>query len=191
MGDAEIQALVARRECEAAVALLYQAYDRDVMRYVRSVTGGRDDTDEICQEVWAAVMVSLPRCRFEAPLKIWVLSIARYKSLDAWRRRGGHETLDSAVASGGPLGALLGLQTATTPSRALFRRERCDVVRRALMALDEDERELLLLRYVNDLRPAEIAALLPGCHSANTISQRIVRAARRLRCHLEGEDVLG
>jgi RNA polymerase sigma factor (sigma-70 family) len=189
--DANIRALVIEGRCEAAVKLLYEAYAHDVERFARCRVVGHDSAMEVCQEIWAAVTASLPRCRFEAPLKIWVLSIARHKSFDAGRRRAGHDTLDSEIATGGPLGALLGLRTATTPSRALSRRRRSDTVLRALATLDEEDCELLLLRYVNDLRPAEIAALLPGSVSANAISQRIVRAARRVRRHLEAEGSLG
>lgn len=46
--------------------------------------------------------------------------------------------------------------------------------------MEPDQRELLELRFVFDLKPAEIADLL-GAPGSNAISQRIVRAANRLR----------
>lgn len=62
----------------------------------------------------------------------------------------------------------------------VLERERAEAVRAALLSLSAEDRELLDLRYVAGLKPAEIAEVL-GDASPNTISQRIVRAAKRMR----------
>ncbi len=48
-----------------------------------------------------------------------------------------------------------------------------------LMRLEEDERDLVVLRYVDDLSPKEIGAIIS--ESANVVSVRLHRAIRRLR----------
>jgi RNA polymerase sigma factor (sigma-70 family) len=62
----------------------------------------------------------------------------------------------------------------------VLERERAEGARAALLSLSAEDRELLDLRYVAGLKPAEIAEVI-GDASPNTISQRIVRAARRMR----------
>ena len=122
--------------------------------------------------------------RGDAPLRAWILGIARHKTLDAWQRNGACSTLDSQLGDGGPLAALLGIHPPTTPSRALARRRRAAALHAAFEKLRPEDRELLELRFMLDLKPAEIAHVLETPVSANAIAQRIVRATQRLRHEL-------
>ena len=162
-----------------ALERLYRAHAADVRRFVASRVAAQSVAD-VCQEVWAAVAAALAAERDVADARLWILGIARHKSLDGWRQR---ETtsLHSDLAAGGVLAPLFGVRSVTTPSRELSRVQRTAALRRALDRLDAEERELVHLRFVLGLKPGEIVALLGAEVAANTISQRIVRAVRRLR----------
>jgi RNA polymerase sigma-70 factor (ECF subfamily) len=151
--------------------------------------GNRDAVDDVCQDVWAAVARGLPAFRGDAPLRAWILAIARHKTFDAWQRSGGWSTLDSQLADGGPLANVFGVHPPTTPSRALSRRRRMAALHAAFERLRPDDRELLELRFMLDLKPAEIVHVLGTPLPANTIAQRIVRATQRLRHQLVGTGV--
>lgn len=163
---------------------VYRAHRDDVLRFVRGRVGDRAVVDDVCQDIWAAVARGLPAFRGDAPLRAWILAIARHKTLDAWQRRGACSTLDSQLGDGGPLACLLGIHPPTTPSRALSRRRRAAALRAAFEKLRPEDRELLELRFMLDLKPAEIAHVLAPHVAANTIAQRIVRATQRLRQEL-------
>jgi RNA polymerase sigma-70 factor (ECF subfamily) len=75
------------------------------------------------------------------------------------------------------------LDQGTGPSEALRRQERRQRVRRALAALDEDEREVLALRYLEQLSAREVAAVLGVGEGA--AKKRALRALERLRGLLE------
>jgi RNA polymerase sigma-70 factor (ECF subfamily) len=175
---AKWQQLLDRGDRRAAKALLYQEHGPAVRRFVAArVPAGA--VDDVCQEVWTAVVRGLDGAHLRGSPWLWVLGIARNKSHDAWRARAPAETLDSQLAQGGPLAEFLGVHAPTTPTRELSRRRRATRIRGALAALRDDEREVIELRFAQGLKPAEIAVVIGA--SANAVSQRIVRASRRLR----------
>lgn len=71
-----------------------------------------------------------------------------------------------------------------SPSRAAYREEVRRRVRRALSRLDEDDHEVVVMRHLEGLRMAEIAALLGITHAA--AQSRYRRAAERLHGLLSG-----
>jgi RNA polymerase sigma-70 factor (ECF subfamily) len=163
---------------------LYRAHHADIARFVRLRIGRRADAADVCQDVWAAVGRALSGGSGEAPTRAWIFGVARHKTIDVWRHDGGLETLDTQLREGGPLASLMGVRAPTTPSRVLSRKRRGATLRAALAELRPEDRELLELRFVHDLKPAEIAGVLDGEIDPNTIAQRVVRATRRLRAAL-------
>jgi len=71
-------------------------------------------------------------------------------------------------------------------SASLRRKERRDRVRAALAALPERDREVLILRFLEDLSTAEAAAVLGVGEGA--VKMRLMRALQRLRDLLGEED---
>jgi RNA polymerase sigma-70 factor (ECF subfamily) len=67
----------------------------------------------------------------------------------------------------------------SSPSARLQRDEMLNRVRRALVELKEGDREVLVLRYLEDLTTKEIAAVLSVTEA--TVKMRHLRAVRRLR----------
>lgn len=181
MSPAELRRLVEAGRPDEVLAVLHAAHADEVRRFVRARLGPAADPADVCQEVWAAALQALPSFRFESQPRVWLLSIARYKTLDAWRGRETFDALDSQL-EGGRIGNVL--RTVTSPTREVDRRQRADALHEALRGLEPEQRELLELRYVFDLKPAEIAEVL-GAPGGNAISQRIVRAAHRLRLLLQ------
>jgi RNA polymerase sigma-70 factor (ECF subfamily) len=76
----------------------------------------------------------------------------------------------------------------TSPSAGMRRRDLCDRVRHALAQLSEKNREVLMLRYLEQMSPGEIAAILGLSEGA--VSMRHARALQQLRKIL-GEDFGG
>jgi RNA polymerase sigma-70 factor (ECF subfamily) len=73
----------------------------------------------------------------------------------------------------------------TSPSRRLIRDELRDRLRAALSRLPERDREVLVLRHLEQLAPAEVAAVL-GL-SVGAVMTRHTRALERLRNLLDDE----
>lgn len=71
------------------------------------------------------------------------------------------------------------------PSTAMIRQEHSELVREALRQLSPQQREVLILRYVEQLSVAEIAAILDISPAA--VSMRHVRGIERMRDALRGQ----
>ena len=169
------------RDTQAQVEQWVHEHGREVERFLRSRLDAAAAHDAY-QEVWRAAQAGLNGLKSSSRPLVWLLGIARNKVLDA-RRAPVMEELGSELSRPGPLGSLLGLRRPVTPVSAALERERREALRAALSRLSSEDRELLDLRSVAGLKPAEIAEVL-GDASPNTVSQRIVRAARRLRDEL-------
>lgn len=73
----------------------------------------------------------------------------------------------------------------TSPTRAARRSEMQERVRRAIISMDEIDREVLILRHFEELSNAEVAEIL-GLRTS-TASARYIAAMKRLRVILDGE----
>ena len=77
------------------------------------------------------------------------------------------------------------LASDTSPSNRLSRKERRDQVMRALDALSARDREVLVMRYLEQLAAAEIAEALGTTEGA--VKARLFRALVHMRSRLEAE----
>jgi RNA polymerase sigma factor (sigma-70 family) len=167
---------------------LHVCFARDLARFVDFLRPATN-ADDICQETWAAAMKALPRFRFDASPRVWLFGIAKRKVFDAGRRRRRAPLTPMDERTEFLAGFPLGIRP-ETPTRRLARQERASVLERALAAWRPADRELLELRYVCDLKPREIVAVLGLGESPNTVSQRLLRLTKRLREQIAKDDVV-
>src|SRR5262249_11979825 len=128
-------------------------------------------------QVFAAALESLPRFRGECSLTLWLLSIAHKKVVDALRRRAARrETLASELTDPGSATDPMADAVASAvdgPETALVRQEARRAMRHLVDQLNRDQREVLLLRYVEERSMAEIAAIMARSPAAvNSLLQR-------------------
>jgi RNA polymerase sigma-70 factor (ECF subfamily) len=144
-------------------AELYALYLEDVFRYVVRRVPWIEEAEDITAEVFAAAAAGLPRFRGQCPPRLWLLGIARRKIADALRRRSARrETLASELPDAGPESDPLweAMATVESPEAALERVEARAVVRALLVQLSPDQREALMLQYMERLSVAEIAVVM-------------------------------
>lgn len=190
-GEAHLRELVRRGELAEATEWLYRCHADDVARFVRFLRP-RASVDDLCQDVWLAVRRSLPRFRFESTPRTWLFATVKRRLADERRRQRRHplvhlpstsERLQEVL-----LGSVAGPRRPATPSSQLRRKRRAAILQQELGGLEPDARELLELRFVENLTPAQIVELLGLADSPNTVSKRIVRSVRALRQKLLGHD---
>jgi RNA polymerase sigma-70 factor (ECF subfamily) len=157
----------------------------------------RVDPSDIVQEVLAEASRKMDRYLRERPLPFfpWLRALAREHLLALRRRhirargrsvlREEPGLLDLPDESAAELAARL-VTSATSPTQQAQRKEQRERVRRALERLAERDREVLVLRNLEQLPVADTAAVL-GI-SAGAVKVRHLRALERLRALLEGED---
>jgi RNA polymerase sigma factor (sigma-70 family) len=123
------------------------------------------------------------------------LAIARHRAIDRLRADGRRPTrdairLDAVTSEGGSGGSManpevpaaLIADAATDPLRVATRRWTQSVVRTGIAALPDNERQVILLGYAEDLSQAEIAERLEW--PLGTVKSRTRRAMAQLRASL-------
>lgn len=174
--DAEVIAMVLDGDTEQ-FGLLVDRYADAFARYATQMTGSADDAADVIQESLVRAFRSLRRCKDPAAFKGWLFRIVsnQCKTHVAKRRRRPMESLDQATQLPAADDASAHAETAET------RRH----IRQALYDLPGEQRELLVLRYVEGLSIQEIAVSLAIGMSA--VKMRLMRARRELLSRLEGQ----
>jgi RNA polymerase sigma-70 factor (ECF subfamily) len=174
-------------------AELHERYLRDVFRFVWQRVPCAEEAEDITAEVFAAAAAGLPRFRGQCPPYLWLLSIARRQIALLRRRRAARrETLASELAEEGPDADPVweGLAEAEGPETTVMRAEARQVLRELIAQLSPDQREALMLQYLEQLSAAEIAVVMGRSPaSVNSLLQR-ARATlyRRGRVYFVGDD---
>jgi RNA polymerase sigma-70 factor (ECF subfamily) len=154
----------------------------------------RVDAEEIVSEAYLTARTRHAELKDDASVTAyaWLYRIVRDCLIEAWRRetrdkRDLHRDQPFAAESSAQL-ALSLMQTGTSPSHALARKEMVERMQKTLELLSERDREVLSMRHYDQLSHREAADVLGISETAATV--RYVRALERLRKlweHLYGD----
>jgi RNA polymerase sigma-70 factor (ECF subfamily) len=177
----------------ATAAVLHERYLEDVYRYVLRHVSGIEAAEDLTAEVFAAAAAGLSRFRGHCPHYAWLLSIARRKIVDFRRQRTARpERLASELpgTDGEAMALWEALAAVEGPEAVLMRTEARRVVRELLAQLNPDQREVVLLQYVESLPVAEIAVVMGRSLGAVTSLLHRARATlyRRGRAYFLPDD---
>jgi len=144
----------------------------------------REDVEEICQEVFLAVIRNLDSFHGGSQFQTWLFRIAANKARDYRERRnaakrGGGQTPVSLQAEDPESGLTLEPSGSTpAPDATLVNAEQAALVHQALDQLGEPCREIIELRYFGDLSYDEISHSLDL--NPKTVSSRLSKCLDRL-----------
>ena len=174
-------------------AELHERYLKEVFRYVLQRVTTIEEAEDITAEVFAAAATGLPRFRGECAPHLWLLSIARRQIARAHRRKAARrETFASELAGEAPEAPALweALAAVEGPEAALLRAEARRELYRLIRQLHPDQREALMLHYMERLSVAEIAVVMERSPGAVASLLHRARAAlyRQGRDYFLGED---
>jgi RNA polymerase sigma-70 factor (ECF subfamily) len=167
--DEELMAAIARGE-ERALGALVDRYAARLHAFLLRVTGNRDDADDLLQDAWIRVARGAPGFDRGRRARPWLYGIAANLARDLHRRRGVRLRAAHEIRSEPP-------PPAPRPLDRIDLRER-------LARLPERLREVLVLRFYDDLDEAEMAEAL-GI-PRGTVKSRLHGAIRALRSGWEG-----
>ena len=139
-----------------AVIPLMDHYGESLMRYLVHLLGNRDNAEDVFQETWVKVIEKIASFRQEFIFSPWLFRIARNSAYDQLRGKRKWWPLDWARKpedEDQPLGELGTPENFTAP---IFRKE---IVQKLMRSLTPECREMLWLRFYQDLSYEEIAQL--------------------------------
>jgi len=139
---------------------------RWLLRFVSNATLAEDLLNDVFLDVWRQA----DRFEGRSSVSTWLMSIARFKALSAWRRRVDaelDERIETTVAD-----------TANDPEVALQEKNRSERLQSALILLSPEHGEIIDLVYYHEKSIAECAEIL-GI-PASTVKTRTFYARKRL-----------
>jgi RNA polymerase sigma-70 factor (ECF subfamily) len=165
-----LQLLVLRCQAgdEQAFTTLFNRFSPRTLAYLRGLVG--DDAEDVQQEVWLAVYRNLQALANPGAFRTWLFQTTRHRALDLLRKRSrsveGADWMDAQGEASGDDGPIDGIELEAIAAR-----------------LPAGQREVLLLRYANDLSYGEIA-LVTGC-PVGTVKSRLFAAHRAARAIID------
>lgn len=172
-------ALSVHRGDRDAVAGLVARYQDALFSYAFHLTADQEDARDVTQETFIRAYRTLTaeydeaRCRSLA-LRPWLFRTLRNLALNRLRAR---RRMDAAVS------ALADEPVAGHASLSPWSRVRLE---QALRQLDPEDREMILLRFMEEMRYADIASVCGGTEAV--LRGRVFRALCKLRVIMKKED---
>ncbi len=170
--------LVAR--CKRELPHQHGAFDQLIGRYKNRVytlcyrmVGDASDAEDLLQEIFMRVFVSLPSFEERAAFSTWLYRVAHNHCINFLGKNRQDRSRDDRFAREGG-------QDPASPST-----ETSVALGQALLHLDREQRSLLIMKYVMDLEIREIAESLSISQSA--VKMRLLRAREELRVLYVGE----
>jgi RNA polymerase sigma-70 factor, ECF subfamily len=173
--DLSLVRAIARGDARA-LEELYSHQGPGILAYLINRLGDRELAEEILQDVMLAVWQGAGRFRGKSRVRTWMLSIARYKAINAWQR-------------GNPSAAAINenlIDANPGPSSLVEREDAHAHLHAALGRLPEAQRETLELIFYHQLSGKEVAQVMGV--SPGTVKSRLHRAKASLRKLLDSQE---
>ena len=162
-----------------AMQVLYARHHVRVFRFVLRLVRDESMAEDLISEVFLDVWRQTGRFEGRSTVSTWLLAIARFKALSALRRRPDEE-LDEETASAIE-------DPADDPGTALEKRDKSAIIRKCLMGLSAEHREVVDLVYYHEKSVEEVAEIV-GIPE-NTVKTRMFYARKRLAELLKSEGI--
>lgn len=160
-------------------------YQHRLLRYLLFLTGNRELADDLFQDVWMRVLVRGAQFNGQARFETWLFTIARNLVIDHRRKRV-MASLDELVECGGDDDRPMSFEVADTeptPFDRLACIEDREIVAAALLELDTLHREVLVLRFHEEMSLEEIAKVTRA--PLSTVKSRLYRGLAMIKPRLE------
>jgi RNA polymerase sigma factor (sigma-70 family) len=153
------------------LAVLFDRYQIPLFNFYCRLTGDRVASEDLVQDVFFRILKYRQSYRSGTPFRAWMYQIARNARQDYRRKHPQALPFEPEMSP-----AVVSIDSAEAEQQTAL-------LRRALLALPEEKREVLLLSRFQELKYEDIARML-DCE-VGTVKVRIHRALRELRAAFE------
>jgi len=160
---------------QASFEMLYRLQFPGIARQVAALVRDPHRTEDVVAQTFLLAWRDLPKLRRADRFDSWLARIAHNQAMSELRRRP-MAPLEDAPDPEDP-------SDLDQPAAALDLQSNADVVHAALVELPDDQRQVLLLRFIRDLSHAETARLLGRSEQATRALQ--YRALRSMQQVIE------
>lgn len=161
---------------------LIELYQHRLMRYLLFLTGKREVAEDLFQETWMRVLLRGTQYNGKARFDTWLFTIARNLVIDLSRKRT-MASLDEMSDSKDDDRPFEIAMSGPSPLEQFQQRENCAEVGEVLLKLETSYREVLVLRFYEELSLEEIATVTHA--PLSTVKSRLYRGLAALKPEME------
>jgi RNA polymerase sigma-70 factor (ECF subfamily) len=154
-----------------ALAELIERYERPVRYFIRRLVNDADQADELFQDTWLTVIAKIHTLANPERFTVWLYRIARNRVYEEFRRKKQTVELDESM------------EAPDNPEEEILSFEDVAKLHRCLGELKPVQKEVLMLRFIEQMSYEQIAEVL-DCN-VGTVRSRIHHAKQALREKLE------
>ena len=171
---------------DSAFDVLLGRWEKRIRGAIHRLVGSDEEARDLCQEAFLKAYKNLRSFKQEARFSSWLYQIALNLCRDRMRRRRGKTMVSlDELEEGGAAMTVAG----PTALDLLQERDMSRLVARAIEALPDEQREIIILKEYQGLTFLEIAQVLDV--PISTVKTRLYRGLDQLRSRLEREGVRG
>lgn len=170
-----------RQDAELLDRLIEQ-YQHRLLRYLLFLTGRREVAEDLFQETWMRVLIRGAQYNGKARFDTWLFTIARNLVIDLSRKRT-MSSLDEMSENNEDERPFEVAMTGPSPLEQFASREDSAEVGEVLLTLDTSYREVLVLRFYEEMSLEEIAGVTRA--PLSTVKSRLYRGLASLKPELE------
>ena len=174
-----------KRQDSGLLDELIVRYQHRLMRYLLYLTGNREMAEDLFQEVWMRVLVRGAQFNGQARFDTWLFAIARNLTIDLRRKRtmaSLDEFLEGKNEDDRPMSFEV-TDGEPTPFDHFSNLEDRERIASALLEMDTLYREVLVLRFHEELSLEEIAKVTRA--PLSTVKSRLYRGMAAIKPKLE------
>lgn len=157
-------------------------YQHRLLRYLLYLTGNREMAEDLFQETWMRVLVRGSQFNGNSRFDTWLFTIARNLVIDL-RRRKAMASLEEMCEGGDDERPFEVPSQEKTPFEHFCTLENGQLVADALLTLDPLHREVLVLRFHEEMSLDEISRVTRA--PLSTVKSRLYRGLAALKPHVE------
>ncbi len=159
------------------IEIIVKQYLKSVYNFVFRIVGNENEASDITQEVFIKVWKNLSKIDESKNFKTWIFAIARNTTID-WLRKRKNISFSKIESEDNYFEENIE-DIEPLPDEIFIKKELAKEVEEALTKIRPDFREIILLRYVEDLTFEEISEIVDK--PLNTVKSHHLRALSALR----------
>jgi len=162
---------------------LIEQYQYRLFRYLVCITRDKARAEDFFQETWIRVLERGHQYDGKSKFEAWLFAIARHLVID-WQRSRKVQSLDTLTDPEQEHPLQLANENEPSPLQQILSGEKEENVQASLERIPPVYREVLVLRFQEDLKIEEMAGMLSI--PVSTVKSRLYRGLEALRGELQG-----
>ena len=176
LNDDALMARVAETDDIEAFETLYARYESYARRILIAYFGYVDDIEDLVQECFIRIFTHRKRYKMKDSFRSWFYRIVMNLAHDLWRKRHRMERLQKKLQK---FAGKLGVSSLSPAESIETRSDSVSIIQALISTLPPRQRQVLILRYVEEMSLKEIAAVLEL--NEGSIKSTLHHATKRLQ----------